>query len=318
MRLGLVTNARSERNKAGMAGLLQVIAGAPEIVHLAFDGSRSFGALLRELVDRGVTVVGINGGDGTAQGVLTALLEERPFAEIPPVAVLPRGMANTTGSDVGLKDRSPASLQRLITAIREDRLIPHLVARPVLRVENIKDWPPQRGMFFGAAGISEAIDICKQKVHALGFKGEASHALTLAGLLLVATTRGLDAAGLHGHEVGVGFDDGPIETRTRLLVLATTLEHLVLGSRPFWNTSLGPVHFTSVAYPPSGLLRHARQVLYGGKERALPSPAYESRGARKVSLDLAGSFTIDGQFFAPEPGRPLVLTADDSIRFVRI
>lgn len=319
MRLGLVTNARSERNKTGLAALMPVIEAAPDLVHLPFDGSRSFTELLGELSREGVELVIVNGGDGTVQGVLTSLLEDRPFPdEVPPVAILPRGMANMTAADVGLRKRSPEALQGLLDVVRRHQLPAHIVSRPILRVQNIRGWPPQRGMFFGAAGISEAIAICKDKVHTMGLKGEASHAVTLAWLLTIAASRGLEAAGLHGHDIGVAYEEGSSERRRRLLVLATTLDHLVLRSRPFWNTASGPVHFTSIAYPPDRLVRHARQVLYGGERRDLPAPAYESRGAHRVALEMASSFTIDGQFFEPEPGRPLLLTADESVRFVRI
>jgi hypothetical protein len=33
---------------------------------------------------------------------------------------------------------------------------------------------------------------------------------------------------------------------------------------------------------------------------------------------MQSQFTIDGQFFEPAPGRPLVITAPDRLRFVRL
>jgi diacylglycerol kinase (ATP) len=318
VKIGLISNARSERNSRGLADLEQALRGAPDMVHLHFDGSRPMGALLADLARRGVGLLAINGGDGTVQAALTALLEERPFAEPPSVAILPRGMANMTAQDVGLTDRRLTALERLLRAAREGAMRPHTITRRVLRVEHIRDWPPQRGMFFGAGAIYDAITICKSRVHALGLKGEASHAVTLAVLLAVGAVRGLEAVGLHGHDIGVAFDGDALVTSRRLLVLATTLDRLVLGSRPFWNTERGPVRFTSIAYPPRRLTRSARTVLYGGQKRDLPEPAYESRGADRVALRLDGPFTIDGEFFEPAAGEPLVLTAPDTVRFVRL
>src|SRR3546814_6271333 len=84
--------------------------------------------------------------------------------------------------------------------------------------------------------------------------------------------RGAGQGGIfYGDRVGMTFDDGRTETLEALLVLATTLERLVLGSRPFWGGGGGHLRFTAVAYPPQGLLRHARRVLYGGEDRALPA-----------------------------------------------
>src|SRR3546814_15039037 len=68
----------------------------------------------------------------------------------------------------------------------------------------------------------------------------------------------------YGDRVGMTFDDGRVETMDALLVLTTTLERLVLGSRPFWGGAGGALPFTAIAYPPDGLLRHARRVALTG------------------------------------------------------
>lgn len=315
MRIGLISNARSERNKSGLADLDAAVAGRPEIRHLRFDGSKPMAELLRQL--QGIDLLAINGGDGTVQAALTALLQDRPPTPRPAMAILPRGMANMTAADVGLKGRNAAALERVLAAGRQGSLSGHVLERRVLRVDGIQGWPAQHGMFFGAAGIYEAIRICKGQVHSLGLKGELSHGVTLGWLLLNAAFRGLDAVGIHGHDIGLAVDGGPMETKRRLLVLATTLDRLVLGSRPFWRTGGRPVRFTGIDWAAPGIVRHARRILYGGEERALPA-GFDSLGAERIELALDGPFTIDGQFFEPIPGQPLVLTAPETVRFVRL
>jgi hypothetical protein len=318
MRIGLVSNARSERNRRGIADVQRIVDARPAIRHVLFDGSRPMADLLAGLAKAEIEVVATNGGDGTVQAVLTALLEERPFTTPPPLALLPRGMANMTAADVGLDGRSPEALLRVLETLERGALDAHLVERQVLRVDGIAGWPAQRGMFLGAAGICEAIRICKGDVHALGLKGEASHAATLAWLLLNAAFRGFAAVGIHGHDIGVAIDGGPSRLERRLMVLATTLDRLVLGSRPFWNTDGLPVRFTSIAFPAPGLVRRARAILYGSDDRALPADMFASQGAARVELTMQSPFTIDGQFFEPAPDRPLVITAPDRLRFVRL
>ena len=56
-----------------------------------------------------------------------------------------------------------------------------MARRHVLRVENIREVPPQRCMFFGAAAIYDAIEFCCSRVYALGFKGNLGMGLTLGG-----------------------------------------------------------------------------------------------------------------------------------------
>ena len=173
MRIGLISNARSERNKGGLADLDAAIGGRAGISHLRFDGQRPMTELLAELAAHGTELLAINGGDGTVQAALTSLLEDRPFDTLPLVAILPRGMANMTAADVGLKGRNAAAIERLLAAGRQGSLGGHVLDRRVLRVDNIAGWPAQRGMFFGAAGIYEAIRICKGQVHSAWPQGRA-------------------------------------------------------------------------------------------------------------------------------------------------
>ena len=45
---------------------------------------------------------------------------------------------------------------------------------------------------------------------------------------------------------------------------------------------------------------------------------YLSRNGRRVSLLLDGAITVDGELLAPRPGRIVFLTADETIRFLRL
>ena len=56
----------------------------------------------------------------------------------------------------------------------------------------------------------------------------------------------------------------------RGLVLATTLDRLMLWSRPFWNYDGQPIRYTGIAYPPEHLVRSAPKVLYGWRRPNLP------------------------------------------------
>jgi hypothetical protein len=259
----------------------------------------------------------VNGGDGTVQRTLTELLEKRPFERLPSVAILPRGMANMTAGDVGLRGRPAAAFRRLLERARTGDIGPSIVRRNILRVENIRGAPPQRCLFFGAAAIYDAIELCCRKVYARGLKGNLGMGLTLGGLLLSSLLGRSDGA-LRGHEIAVAIDGQPAVPAKRLLVLATTLERMILGSRPFWNQGDGTIRLTSVAHPPRHLIRSAPKVLYGWRRASLSEDHYASCGAERVALRLDGAFTLDGEFFEPVPDQPVLLTARDELSFVRL
>ena len=317
-RIGLISNPKSERNRKGLERLRARIDAQPEIIHRELAPERPLDDILRELAGAGIDILVCNSGDGMVQAAMTSLLEKSIFERPPLLAIWPRGMANMTAADCGLRSRGWSSLERLIAAANADRLDEIRLRRHVLRVDYRDDRPVQCGMFMGALGIYDAIRICKGSVHKHGFKGEWSHAITLAGLLAGSLFRGLEALGIDGHDVRLRVDQGELLDERLLLLLCTTLDHLVLRSRPFWQTEGGPLRFTRIAHPPLGLVRNAWKVLYGGEPRRLPETHYRSLGAGRVELWLDEPFTIDGEFFEPLRTRPVRVTAFETLVLLRV
>jgi len=317
LKIGLISNPNSQRNRRGLDDLRRASAQVPDLLHIESDGRCSLVEILAELARQEIGLLVVNGGDGTVQRVLTELFEARAFEMPPPIAILPRGMANTIASDVGLRGRAARALSRLIDCVRAGEISRHVVKRHVLRVENIREVPPQRGMLFGAAAIYDAIEFCCSKIYAVGFKGNLGMSLTLGGLLLsslLGAGNGLN----RGHDISVALDDEPTIRRQRLVVLATTLDRLNLRTQPFWSQGDGSIRFTSIAHPPARLIRSTLKVLYGWRRATLPPDSYLSRGAERITLRLDSPFTLDGELFEPTAEQPLVMTARDSVSFVRL
>jgi hypothetical protein len=316
--VAVFSNPQSERNKRGMGEIEACLAGRSDVRHVRFEPGMDLAAVLRELARRETGLIVVNSGDGLVHGLLGAIFASGAFAVPPPLAILPRGMTNMTAADVGVGGADAATLARLLDLARQGRIERHLVRRRVLKVAYDPARPAQRGMFFGAAGIYDAIHLTIRHVHPRGFKGRWANVASLAAVLGRAALLGVDGMGLGGDAIGIGVDGGTIDTRRRALVLATTLERLVLGSRPFWNTSAAPIHFSAFDHPATGLVRHARTILYGGDRRRLPEPPYRSTDASRLELHLERPFTIDGEFFQSAPGTPVVVTAEEEARFVRL
>ena len=61
------------------------------------------GPALEELAAREVSVLAINGGDGTGSAILGQLLESGLFKQPPLIALLPGGTANMNAGDIGIR-----------------------------------------------------------------------------------------------------------------------------------------------------------------------------------------------------------------------
>lgn len=317
IKVGLISNPNSQRNKRGLDDLRAATTRDADLLDRQVEDEGSLAGILDEFARREVGLLVLNGGDGTVQRALTDLLERQPFETLPTVAILPRGMANMTAGDVGLRGRSAKALHRLLERARTGDFGPSLVPRRILRVENIRDRSPQRCLFFGAAAIYDAIELCCRQVYARGLKGNLGMSLTLGGLL-VSSLLGRSNGALRAHEIAVAIDRQPPVLAQHLLVLATTLDRLILGARPFWSQGQGAIRFTSIAHPPRQLVRSAPKVLYGWRRETLPEEGYVSCSADRIALDLDSAFTLDGELFEPMPDQALLLTAHDQVQFVRL
>lgn len=319
MKIGLISNGRSRRNRRTLARVSEIAGAAPDVEHAVLDGVEGLEEALAGFAARGVEIVAVNGGDGTVQAALTVLLgPATPFARLPLLALLPGGTTNMTAADVGLRGGRERGLARLIAAAA-GAARPATVERHVVGVDRGVGEPVQFGMFFGTAGICRAIEYCRQAVHPLKVNSGLASALTLAGLFrrLLFQRGGSDAV-LSGDRIAVALDGQDPQAAEHFLLLVTTLDRLVLRSRPFWGTGSGGLRYTSVRWPPRGLLTRVPRVMYGGAPRRLPPETYESRCADRISLTMDCPYTLDGETFRPAPGIPLTLHDGGRVSFVRV
>ncbi len=317
MRIGLLSNPHSGRNHRRSGELEALAESGHPFVHLRLEKGRPPVEKLERLAARQIELLVINGGDGTVSRVLTDLLEHRIWAEPPPIAILPRGTANMTASDIGLRRGGAGQLRELARLAADGGLEAKLVRRPILRVDWAPGRPAIRGMFFGGAGIVDAIDLWSREMLRRGLRGGISHALTLGWFLWKLGTGGADAAGIHGRRLRMRLEGRVDYEGEVLLVLATTLERLLLGARPFWDTGTGPIRYLRIDRHAPGLLRHAPSVLRGRGSRALPA-AYGSGGLAELSMEGVGRFTVDGEFFVAPQDHAVRITAGEQLRFVRL
>ncbi len=312
-RAGIISNPLSRAGREGRARLGAAAAGLPRAEPTTRAELRD---ALRDFAARGVDLLVVQGGDGTLREVLTALPAGYGDAPPPEIAVLSAGKINLAARVLGSAGMGEAALRRLLDAAERGALkrrpVPVLeVSRPGLDGDGA---PPLRGILFGAAAFTEGNRLAEARLHRRGIHDAAAVALALAGVALRA---GLD----RGHRLRAGVpmavapDDDPKREGRRFLLLATTLDRLTLGLRPFWGEGRGAVRWLDVLAPPRRL---AAALWAGGRGRPrpwMPSAGYLSGRAERLRVALEAPFVLDGEVF--EPGsRGLLLSAPDRVAFV--
>lgn len=274
-------------------------------------------AALVELGQTKVGVVVVNGGDGTAQAVLSALFKRQLFETLPLLAVLPSGTTNVIARNVGLRGNRIRALQTLLDWASSSKQDVPCIQHPVLRVQISRDRDPLFGMCFSAAASVKATQYYHDKLHGLQLPGELGPGLALARFL-IGLVRG-DSDVLRPVPITVALNGRPAEQCDCLALLISTLEQSMLGLRPYWGSESGPLHYTAIAARPKHALRVLPFLLLGRKTAyATPQHGYFSHNVDEVRLHMESGFVLDGELFEPSrQAEPVVVSHAGFAPFVR-
>lgn len=296
MRIGLIRNPRAYRNVAARRPAPALPTAEPRDVaelHRALMGFRA----------DDVRLLAVDGGDGTLREVMTALVA---LDWSPRLAVVPSGKVNLIARDVGFVRPRADYLARLAGGPAQ------LCRRRLLRLDH--GGGTSYGMLLGGAGFRLAWETANRRLHPHGLvsRGAVAAALTLA--LVQAMAGGTVAA---GEPMRIRLDEGEPVVGNRFLLLATTLERLMLGLWPFWGTGTAGLHLLDVAAPPHRLPAALPRLARGRPAPWMEAAGYRSARVGRVELQVAAPVILDGEPFFPAADGRLVLSLGPEMAFVR-
>jgi diacylglycerol kinase (ATP) len=318
-KIGLLTNPNSHRNR-GQAGHIQaIVANHLAIDHRITTSAAAIGPALRAFAEQDITVLAINGGDGTTARVFAELLEQAPFQRLPAIILLPGGTTNMNAGDVGIRGKLVKALKRLADWSDSPARGAETLSRAVLRAAGAIDGKPAYGMFFGAGTIISGIDYCKAHIHTLGIRDELG-----PGVVMLRTMWGIARKEPYfSAPTPTRIElDGRTDTRDRPVIqlIVSSLERLFLGLHPFWGQEAGPLHCTWIEKPTRKVLRAFPSVVRGKPNRHVtPDNGYFSHNAEHIRMWMDGLFTLDGEIHeASRQHGPVTITTGGTLDFLRI
>lgn len=318
LKFGALINPNSRRNRRRPPDVRALLAaGAPVEAPESVAETR---AALARLAAADVEALAVSGGDGAVMDVLTAILIHKAFPRPPVLCIAPAGTTNMTAGDVGF--RAPDPILAAAETIRAGG--GRTTWRPVLRLDGAKDSAgdasPRAGMFFGAIAICRAIAACRRRWHARGVFGAPAHLLTLAPVLLKDLFWRRRNGLLEGAPATVRLCYGGDAVETIdgewAAMMASTLDRLSLGMRPFWGD--GPadgLNATFVRAPPERVALNIGPLLFGERRRP-KAPGYISRRATSIEIDYRGEVTLDGELYRPADHGPYRLSIAGEVAFL--
>ncbi len=301
LNVGMVFNPKARRNRADSPSRTSAViygCAAPQTLDELQAALASFAA-------DGVNVLVVDGGDGTLRDVITAV--PAAFAgHVPDVIVLPSGKTNAMALDLGIPpDWTLASALESLRARR-------FRTRSALRVSWSNDERADiQGFMFGAGAFVRATEVA-QRTHRLGAVDGLAVGLSIAAAIARTVCGGRSGTWRRGDRTVLSIDGGAQSVQDRYLLLASTLERLPLGVKPFGRPRCGMKMLAIDAFP-SNVLISSIALLSGSEAAWLERAGFHRCDPHSVDMDLDGDFILDGERF--QAGR-ITLSSGDPIRFV--
>ncbi len=314
-RVGLIVNPRSGKQSGKGLALAENLRGDPSLTIRVLERFEQIDAFVDDMARDSVSDLFISSGDGTIQEILTYIAERQPFRQLPRLALLPHGTTNLTAADLGLRLRSIDQQAGFMRGLN----FTDLRSRPTIRCANPGDGKVRHGMFVGCGAVAAGTLFCQQAFNAKGVKGSWATFATLAGAVaksVLTKPDPLDATRLdRPFEITVEANGRRYAEGRQLLQMSTTLDKLVLNTRPFWGGNTGPIRTSIFPYPVPSVLRWLLPVMYGGENRKAP-PRSVSFCSEELLVASKDVFVIDGEFFAPPTDEPLRLEAGPVFTYI--
>ncbi len=275
------------------------IAPAPGVLVAEPGTPAELAEALRAFARHGLDLLVVDGGDGTVREVL-GLAPEAFGDGLPRMAVLASGTTNVLATDLGA---GPGwSLADAIAS-------PRTVVRAPVEVRRLDAPEPlRRGFVFGAGAYVEAVRLSRRAHHTRGLGRVVVVSAALAGAGARTAIGGRKSA----LRAGVSMRVQHGREEARFLLLASTLERLPLGVKPFGPRRAG-LKVLDVAGSPRRL-RFALPLLLAGRDRPwLAEAGYRRADPERLHVVLRTPYVLDGEEFE---GGDLVLTRGAPITFV--
>lgn len=321
-RIMMLSNPTSGNNRKYWARIEALLAAHPEIHHHITPDLDAARALIATLAEAPPDVIVINGGDGTIAATIGMTLQGWPAAKHPLFIVLPGGTANMTAGDIGMASSHARALRRFRAWLESGApLTGKTRQRHIMEVAGAADGQVRHGMFLGTGAVMQATRYAHSDVHSKGLGGEIS-----LFLILIRALWGLvrqDPRFYQPTNVSLALQSADGAERRRdtapmLILVASTLERLSLGIRPFWAERGGAIGLTTIRGGAQRFGRAILSLLRGRPNRHVTSDnGYESFRSDAIRLHFAGELNLDGELFETAgPETPLRITAKGTVRFL--
>lgn len=310
---GVMLNPGSGRVRKHLKQIRNLVAApSPDALYEVHDLAE-INIAVDEILNRGLTLLVIIGGDGTVQAALSRIFSSSAAIR-PRIVIIPGGTTNMTAKDIGIHCSPLRALHRFNEQRLKQRKLNH-VKRPVLEVYQT-DQSTHYGMFFGVGMIASGARYFQTHIRKTGITGEFASFIVIINYLLRLIR------GKYRSTLGLVTIDSTESDRSSLkvkplLLFASTLDRLLFGLNPYWGAAAEPIHFTCIRDGASRFWRSMLAIVLRRGENLAEADGYYSQNIGKMELLMDGDFLIDGELFNVDSRHgPLHISATKPLTFL--
>lgn len=314
----VLSNPASTGNLTRFDRLRKILEASSHAMHFELSCVDDIPEALRLFAKAKPVMLIINGGDGTIQATLSSIVNDKPFDQVPPIAVLASGKTNMIAVDLGSGGRPTRILKKLLAVAANGKLPSCQTRRHLIEMDLGDGHPPRYGMFFGGGGIVGGIRYCREKIYPMNMPNLLSHILALLVLTGSAMTGARKkSSALYTESLKIVMPRGGIVEGRFFSVVATTLDRLLLGMRPFAREGTGALKFSAVDMRPMSVLNALRGIITGAFGRKSLA-GINVRRINEIRITGNDPVTLDGELYDVPVGQTVILKANYVIDFVSL
>lgn len=317
----IISHTKSGWNRKHV-GLIDDLCNEAKIVHIQMSSVDEIDVVLKKTASMAPKVLGVNGGDGTLDAVLTLMRLSVYFKEEPMILALPGGTTNMTHRSFGLRHGADKILKRFLRYYKSGRDLDRLVFEQVPLVVSSPDHQiPLYGFFLGTGAIPKAIQFTRQTFHKRGMKNPLSELASIAILLfrLFAGKTENDPV-LRPVNLQYSFDNWTWNWFENVFSYVTSLDKILAGIRP--NPPEGGFMIAGLNVPYKRLLMNLPHLWRGRTSKISLGGVFAAQIYEVLHMKIDNAWTLDGEIYEvkdiKEGFTELHISAGDPVRFVKV
>lgn len=309
--IGIITNPHSRRNRRFPERMrrLGYMLGQHDCYELT-NRIEDVARVAHQFKDNGIDILALNGGDGTNHVTLTTFIEVYGDTPLPRIALLRGGTMNTVSNGIGIQGTPPRLLANLVEKYYTGQPF-ETTRRDTLKVSDHTG--TRYGFIFGNGLVSNFLE----EYYSTGDPSPTQAAILVAKALATMPVGGdINRRLFRPFRASIELENGMMENRDYTSVLASTVEQIGLGFRPFVRCQErdGAFHLLAIT---AGAVDVALQLPRIRMGLPVPEDVMRSAVSSRAIFRSADpvTYTIDGDMHTAQDGE-VHLEAGPSVEII--